>query len=277
MAISVAQARLICTKAELEIVIPSTTKEIGALDAKQLQALIRRARTARDKWRDLKADQTRDTKVSDPARLETANARSAEKAQLFDEVLGRFEKRLSKLEPGKSPAAPAAAKATKTVRAASHRQTRSQVRGELIAKTETLNAKSKPAATAPAVTKAAPAAPATTAAPAVKKAAKPAAKSKPVSKKATSKKPPKRKAVPKPQLPPPATSIPPAEGLAAASIAAGHPLAGQTPVTQGEKKRNLKATTAAKASRISRSGSPQILGHVAAQGRRNQAKRSGGR
>lgn len=268
MAISVAQARLICTKAELEIVIPSTTKEIGALDAKQLQALIRRARTARDKWRDLKADQTRDTKVSDPGRLETANARSAEKAQLFDEVLGRFEKRLSKLEPGKSPAAPAAAKATKTVRAAEHRQTRSQVRGELVAKTELLNAKPKPAATAPAVTKPAPAAP---------KAAKPAAKSKPVAKKATSKKPPKRKVAPKPSLLPPATSIPPAEGLAAASIATGQPLVGQTPMTQGDKKRNLKATTAAKASRISRSGSPKILGHVAAQGRRNQAKRSGGR
>lgn len=269
MAISVAQARLICTKAELEIVIPSTTKEIGSLDAKQLQALIRRARTARDKWRDLKADQTRDIKVTDPGRLETANARSAEKAQLFDEVLGRFEKRLSKLEPGKSAAAPAAAKATKSVRNAEHRQTRSQVRGELIAKTETLNAKAKPAATTPAATKAKPA-------PAEKQTAKPA-KSKPVAKKATSKKPPKRKTAPKPQLPPPATGIPPAEGVVAASMAAGHSLAGNAHMTQGEKKRNLKATTAAKASQISRSGSPQIHGHIAAQGRRNQAKRSGGR
>lgn len=271
MAISVAQARLICTKAELEIVIPSTTREIGALDAKQLQALIRRARTARDKWRDLKADQTRDIKVTDPGRLETANARSAEKAQLFDEVLGRFEKRLSKLEPGKSAPAPAAAKATKSARNAEHRQTRSQVRGELIAKTETLNAKAKPAVTAPAATQTQPAAAAE------KRVAKPAAKAKPVSKKATSKKPPKRKAVPKPQLPPPATAIPPADGVVAASMAAGHSLAGNAQMTQGEKKRNLKATTAAKASRISRSGSPQIHGHIAAQGRRNQAKRSGGR
>jgi len=272
VAISVAQARLICTKAELEIVIPSTTKEIGALDAKQLQALIRRARTARDKWRDLKADQTRDIKATDPARLETANARSAEKAQLFDEVLGRFEKRLSKLEPGKATSAPAAAKATKTVRNAEHRQTRSQVRGELIAKTETLNAKAKPAAT-----KAKPAVEAATPAPADKKSAKPASKSKPLAKKATSKKPPKRKTAPKPQLPPPATGIPPAEGVVAASMAAGHSLAGNAHMTQGEKKRNLKATTAAKASQISRSGSPQIHGHIAAQGRRNQAKRSGGR
>jgi hypothetical protein len=80
VAISVARARQICTQSELALVLESTTRQIGQLDAKQLRASIRRSRTLRDKWRDLSHSQTRDTKATDPDKLGEANARSAEKA-----------------------------------------------------------------------------------------------------------------------------------------------------------------------------------------------------
>ncbi len=281
MAISVAQARLICTKAELDLVLQSTNQAIGALDAKQLQASVRRARTLRDKWRDLSNDQTRTTKASDPEKLDAANARSAEKVQLFSEVLERFEKRLAKTEP---VAAAPRTKATPKVRAAEHRHTRSQVRGDLTAKVDELNApKPAPAAKKPVTKKAAPA-PAATSAPAAptkKKAKAPAAAAKTAKpakgKKASGIKPPKRKPVPKPQISVKAPAVvPAADGMAAAAIAAGHSIAGHSTKNVDEKRRNLKATTAAKASRIQISGSHQLHGHMAAQSRRSQAKRSGG-
>lgn len=281
MAISVAQARLICTKAELDLVLQSTNQGIGALDAKQLQASVRRARTLRDKWRDLSNDQTRTTKASDPEKLDAANARSAEKAQLFSEVLERFEKRLAKTEP---VAAAPRAKATPKARAAEHRHTRSQVRGDLTTKVDELNApKPAPAAKKPVTKKAAPA-PAATLAPAApaKKKAKAAAAAAKTAKptkanKASGIKPPKRKPVPKPQISLKAPAVvPAADGMAAAAIAAGHSIAGHSTKNVDEKRRNLKATTAAKASRIQISGSHQLHGHMAAQSRRSQAKRSGG-
>src|SRR5690606_29904846 len=43
VAISVAQARQICTQAELDLVLQSTTRQIGSLDSKQLRSAIRRA------------------------------------------------------------------------------------------------------------------------------------------------------------------------------------------------------------------------------------------
>jgi hypothetical protein len=286
VAISVAQARLICTKAELDLVLQSTNQAIGTLDAKQLQASVRRARTLRDKWRDLSNDQTRTTKASDPEKLDAANARSAEKVQLFSEVLERFEKRLAKAEP---VAAATRTKATPKARAAEHRHTRSQVRGDLTAKVDELNTpKPAPAAKKPVTKKAAPApaAPATPvasapAAPTKKKAKAPAAAAKTAKptkgKKASGIKPPKRKPVPKPQISLKApAAVPTADGMAAAAIAAGHSIAGHSTKNVDEKRRNLKATTAAKASRIQISGAHQLHGHMAAQSRRSQAKRSGG-
>ncbi len=136
MAISAARARQICTKAELELVLQSTTKHIGSLDTKQLKSAVRRSRTLRDKWRDLAHSQTRNTKATKPDKLGDANARSAEKATLFDEALTRFEKRLSKLEVASAKVSPVKKAAVKV----DHRADRAAVRETLNAKTETLNA-----------------------------------------------------------------------------------------------------------------------------------------
>lgn len=258
MAISAARARQICTKAELDLVLQSTTKHIGNLDAKQLKSAIRRSRTLRDKWRDLTHSQTRDTKATDPDKLGDANARSAEKATLFDEALARFEKRLSKVDDAAAKASPARKPAPKV----NHRADRAAVRETLNVKTETLNA-----ATGGATAKATPA---------KKKAATKSAdngslastkkavpKKKAAAKKATPAKPAGRKAKPVS-----------ASGLAAAKIAAGQPPATSEKLTGAEEKRNLKAKTKAKATAVARSGAPRIQGHVSSQGRRNQAKRN---
>ncbi len=269
MAISVAQARQICTKSELELVVQSTTQQIGKLDAKQLKAAIRRARRMRDKWRDLAASQTRDTKAENPEKLGKANARSDEKAQLFDEVLGRFEKRLTKVEPANGePSKRSGNSTTKASRAGEHRQSRAAVRERLNEKTELLNAEAPPkratkkSATAKATSKQATA----TKTPAKKASTKKATSAPATSKRAAVKKKGVKKAT--------AKKSPPSDGLAAAAIAANREIDPEGQPTKSDKKRNLKATTAAKATAVKRSGAPRIQGHVSSQGRRNQAKRN---
>ncbi len=273
MAISVAQARQICTQAELDLVLQSTTRQIGNLDAKQLRAAIRRTRTVRDKWRDLANAQTRDTKVQDPGNLDRANARSAEKAQLFDEALTRFEKRLGKVDSSANGRGGAAKQPAKKVRAADHRASRAGMRTSLNEKADQLNASTssrKAAGKAPAKAEASSA------------TDKPSSSGKSVrkasAKKAVSKKKaPKRKSATRVSAGSkvPAGTNPPTHGLAAAAIAAGRD-AGETSdkPSGADKKRNLKAKAAAKASAINRSGAPRIQGHISSQGRRNQAKRS---
>jgi hypothetical protein len=251
VAISSARARQICTKAELDLVLQSTTTHIGNLDAKQLKAAIRRARTLRDKWRDLAHSQTRDTKATSPEQLGDANARSAEKGVLFDETLARFEKRLSKVDTT-ATAASASAKPSAKV---NHRADRASVRETLNAKTEMLNAApakkvaTKKTATKKAVTKS--------------PASKSVASKKAAPKKKGATKPPTRK-----------TSAVSAKGTAAAELAAGRPAVTSAKPTGADKKRNLKAKTTAKATAVARSGAPRIQGHVSSQGRRNQAKRN---
>jgi hypothetical protein len=262
VAISAARARQICTKAELDLVLQSTTIHIAKLDAKQLKAAIRRTRTLRDKWRDLAHSQTRDTKATDPDKLGDANARSSEKAVLFDEALGRFEKRLTKVDAATEKAMAAKTPATKrAVAKVDHRADRANVREKLNEKTDILNSAS---AATPAKKKSSP-----VKVPVKKTATKASSNGKPL---ATKKAAPKKKSAAKP----PARKPRPVamDGLAAAQIAAE-----QSPVTSeklsgAKKNSNLKAKTKAKATAVARSGAPRIQGHVSSQGRRNQAKRN---
>jgi len=262
VAISAARARQICTQSELNLVLQSTTKNIGQLDSKQLKASIRRARTLRDKWRDLAHSQTRDTKSTNPDKLGEANARSSEKGELFDEVLQRFEKRLAKLDD----AATKVAKSTKTTRSAKpsaavdHRADRAEIRSVLNEKTDVLNAPSK------------------------KTAIKKAVANKPPTKKATGKKTNTQAAptaaetngaIGKPTVKKPRRKTAAANnGAAAAALAAERSPVQSDSLTGADKKRNLKAKTVAKATAVQRSGAPRIEGHISSQGRRNQAKRN---
>jgi hypothetical protein len=246
--------------------LESTTRQIGQLDAKQLRASIRRSRTLRDKWRDLSHSQTRDTKATDPDKLGEANARSAEKAELFDDALQRFEKRLTKVDKLPAAGSTAGQRPTKSARATDHRAERAEIRDLLSEKKEMLNAPVKKSATQKVATKKSAAASTKP----VKKAAPESA----VAKKAAVKKAAVKNAAVKKKAPT-KTVRPVADqnGLAAAALAAGQTAASDS-MTGAEKKRNLKAKTVAKATAVRRSGATRIQGHVSSQGRRNQAKRN---
>jgi hypothetical protein len=248
MTISVAEAKKICTPAELELVQMSTTRNIGSLDAKQLKAKIRRARTLRDKWRDQAAGQTRQTKVNQPEHLNRANARSEAKAQLFAETMARFESRLAKVDPAyRNEAAPAGTPA-KPVRARGHRAERAAVKDVLDAKKSKLNE------AAAAKTAARPAA----------AAAAGQAKAK-VSKKTAAKKTVVKKAAPKRTV---KAAAPATKSAAPAATRAGKTRGG------APKASDLGARAIAKENRLSAGGGPRIQGHVSAQNKRNQARRN---
>lgn len=144
--------RAMLTAAERKVFESSIGKEIAAAGREQLQAAIGHARTLRNKWRDLYAEQTRSTKRSTKAGT-TANDRSREKSELFAGALDRLEARLAEVgtavksaatkavrEVKKTVAKPASRKAgninaarptSKKVRTAGHRATRAEVRSEL--------------------------------------------------------------------------------------------------------------------------------------------------
>jgi hypothetical protein len=150
--------RAMLTAAERKVFDSSIGKEIAAAGRAELQAAIGHARTLRDKWRDLYAQQTRTTKRT-PKAGTAANDRSREKSELFAGALERLEARLAEVGTAvksaakkagkaataatkaaqKAVAAPAkkganlkAARSTpKKVRTAAHRATRAGVKAEL--------------------------------------------------------------------------------------------------------------------------------------------------
>jgi hypothetical protein len=87
-------ARALCTPAELELVLLSFPDQVKTLSAARLKLKRTRARALRDKYRDLLRRQklaTRDRTGSKLGRGPKTNARTADKAKLFDETLKRFE------------------------------------------------------------------------------------------------------------------------------------------------------------------------------------------
>lgn len=100
MVISITQARPLLTAAELELFDSSRAEPIRAFALTPLKGLVRRARTLRDKYRDLYQRQTVAARAASVhTRLSGSdNARTQRKAQIFEEVLGRFEARVELLE-----------------------------------------------------------------------------------------------------------------------------------------------------------------------------------
>jgi hypothetical protein len=261
MTISIAQARQICTKAELELVLKSTTRQIGTLDARELRAAVKRSRTLRDKWRDQTHTQTRGTKATAPEKLGDANARSAEKAQLFDETLNRFEKRLAKVDKQAGAASAPAERTTKRQRSAGHRAVRGSVRETLAQAADKLNAAAAPASSSAVATAGGDVAPATSSA-----STAPARKKKSSKKKSTAGGTKRAKVRPAAKTSGgSAGKVPAPERSKKAGL--GKPAA-------GGKKPDLRATAQAKKSAVKRSGAPKIQAHVSSQNRRSQAKRN---
>ena len=110
MATTITQAKLLLTAAELELFDHSRAEPIKAFTAKQLAGREKRARTLRDKYRDLYRRQTVAQRgkaaagtggakaSSASAAAGETNARTQRKGDILQEVLERFEARSALLE-----------------------------------------------------------------------------------------------------------------------------------------------------------------------------------
>ena len=145
--------RSLCTAEERNLLDMSETASLSKAAHAEVQALLKRARTFRDKWRALVGKQTRVVKRA-PKAVAEANARSLAKSDLFDGAVKRFEAHLKTAAAAVSGAARSAvkpiaalAKKPKRARVAGHRTARAGLRAELAGKVATLNsAIAKPAA-----------------------------------------------------------------------------------------------------------------------------------
>lgn len=255
MAISMGRAKALCTATELELVRASTRQEIGKLTAARLRQKETRARKLRDKWRDQAASQKRSTQAKVGSRDADYNKNSAEKAELFDEVLSRFSAQLAKQEAAGDTAGPLGRRrSTKTARSRTHRAARSEVRGEIAEAKRELKAKAKkktavataakPKKSKPAAALAAAKTPAPTEPAAVETS--PAAE------------PPKKAKRPKPVV-----------GAHASAIEAGRKAQGLRVTKQSQ----LAARTAAKQDRLKASGLIRIQKNRSAANKRSQGRR----
>lgn len=102
MAYTITQARPLLTAAELELFDQSRAEPIKALTLARLHGKVTRARTLRDKYRDLFRRQTvsvrtaPSTKGRSPVGVD--NERTQRKADILQEVLDRFEARIAQLQ-----------------------------------------------------------------------------------------------------------------------------------------------------------------------------------
>ena len=137
MAFTITQARPLLTAAELELFDQSRTAPIKALTLARLRGKVTRTRTLRDKYRDLFRRQTVSVRKA-PATagrspVGSDNERTQRKADILQEVLGRFEDRVALLEANlardasaaatRKAAAPSATTATKAARKAGAKRT----------------------------------------------------------------------------------------------------------------------------------------------------------
>jgi len=112
LATTLIQARKLLTAAELEVFVAGRGDTLKAMTLVQLRAKSKRARALRDKYQDLLRRQrlaTRErvgSKVGDGG---VANARTAQKAHVFADVLERFTRRLAQVEAAAVRAAKQAA------------------------------------------------------------------------------------------------------------------------------------------------------------------------
>jgi hypothetical protein len=124
MAFNRTHARPLCSDAEFALFASSLADKIGELTPAQLKSGIQRARRLRDKYRDLVKRQRLANRVRTGTKKGTrpdSNVRTASKAKLFDEALGRFEAQAARLaaaaeREARRKAAKAALAARKTER-----------------------------------------------------------------------------------------------------------------------------------------------------------------
>lgn len=101
MAYNRTQAQKLCNATELELFIASLADEVTKLTPARLRSKITRTRALRDKNVDLFRRQTATIRTATGAKrgnTGVANVRTQQKANLFGEVLKRFEAHLAKVE-----------------------------------------------------------------------------------------------------------------------------------------------------------------------------------
>lgn len=122
---SARQVRELTSKSEWELVSASHQGAIAQLSEKALRSNIERTRRLRDKNRDLYRRQqiaSRKRSGANPASHAPSNARTGQKAQIFDETLSRFTKRLDAMRSSKGPKKPPARRSAKKSGQAALRQ-----------------------------------------------------------------------------------------------------------------------------------------------------------
>ena len=116
MAYTLIQARKLLSSAELTVFEASRPKPLGELSPARLRSMVERTRKLRDKYQDLYRRQTVATRTA-PASKRSAtggdNQRTRQKAELFGEVLARYEAELKRVDAAAKAAAKAAEKAAR--------------------------------------------------------------------------------------------------------------------------------------------------------------------
>lgn len=116
MAYTITQARKLLTTGELSVFESSRPQPMRGLTPARLRSKLERSRKLRDKYRDLFRRQTVATRAA-PARKRSPvgsdNQRTRQKAELFAEVLTRYETELKRVDAAAKAAAKAAEKAAK--------------------------------------------------------------------------------------------------------------------------------------------------------------------
>lgn len=259
------------TAAEQRVLDSTVGSALVTATRNQLQLAIKRARSLRDKWRDLFNRQSLTNKKGATRANDPANTRSLEKAELFGAAVKRLEARIEAMAEGIAatvagtrgrgkPSRSASAKpASKAMRNAGHRAARSSIRETLSEKVAGINAAGRRLLGVSTVTtkrpQAVPAAADRTsskpAAPAGQAAARPAKATK------TTKAGPSKKAR--------------QAGALRSLTATG---TGQAVHFDAKKQRSAKARSTV--ARIKLDGlSTRRRGHTLAAGKRNQARRDG--
>lgn len=104
MAYTITQARPLLNAAELELFDQSRAEPIKSLTLARLRGKVAKARTLRDKYRDLFRRQTVSVRSAPTNKgrspVGADNERTQRKADILQEVLGRFEARVQQLEAG---------------------------------------------------------------------------------------------------------------------------------------------------------------------------------
>jgi hypothetical protein len=238
MTVPAAKVKTLCTDSEAALVRASRKGELETLSHAKVKQLAARARKLTTKWRDLKRGQSR--AHSSQVGFGKIEANTKLKGEIFRDALASFEARLASLGSSADHATDKPRAKTKKDRSAEHRATRAAIRKGMIAAQDLVNSEPKAEAKPTAVHSAKVSAPSAKPTALVTKAAAPAKAVAPVVST-------KKSALPK--------------------------VRHKIPTIVNEAKQR-QATTAAKHSRVARSGkTTRLKSHVKSSGKRAQARR----